>query len=334
LTPFKKNRQFQPRMDELRPSFSAECPGIPEPLAPTRSRGSHQNHSKSAKWTDEEDALLRQLKATDPSMKWADLYHNFPEKTKHQVKDHWDKVLNPERVKGSWTGEEDLFIVNWVNEHGTKDWGELAANLPGRISKQCRERWHNHLSPSVLKADWSPEEDGILIECQEKFGNRWSHMTAFLPGRTDNAIKNRWNSSIKRRLDRARNGLDTSARRGRRPKRPSDAPVAVEDPRRDSEKAAVSVDAKPPITTEMAIGEMSPLQIRSALEQGPLSDVFSTSPFSPTFGAFWSPLLGGLPSNPWAGGVSPTNASRPITKADLSSIPGPKFDDSLLGPKE
>jgi hypothetical protein len=266
-------------------------------------------------------------------MKWADIYERFPDKNKHQVKDRWDKVLNPERIKGSWRGEEDLFIVNWVTKRGTKDWGELAANLPGRISKQCRERWYNHLSPSVLKADWSPEEDEILIDCQKKLGSKWSQMTAFLPGRTDNAIKNRWNSSIKRRLERARNGLEASIRRGRRPKRPSDAPVAaIEALQADSEKVAVSVDGKPPAPPEIPIGDTSPFRARTAMEQD-LSQVFSPSPFSPNFGTFWSPLVGGLASTPWKG-LSPHHTSKGVTNADLASIPGPKFDEPLLEPKD
>ena len=63
----------------------------------------------------------------------------------------WQKVLNPSLVKGPWTPEEDAKVVQLVNEYGPKKWSLIAAHLPGRIGKQCRERWHNHLNPHIRK---------------------------------------------------------------------------------------------------------------------------------------------------------------------------------------
>lgn len=59
----------------------------------------------------------------------------------------------------------------------------MAAQLPGRIGKQCRERWFNHLDPMIKKTDWEPREDVILLEGQRVFGNRWSEIAKMLPGR-------------------------------------------------------------------------------------------------------------------------------------------------------
>ena len=203
-----------------------------QPLAPTRNRFGHNLKAQNLKWSMEEDNLLKQL-ASQNEPKWSEISKHFPNKTPHQVSDRWAKVLNPNLQKGSWTGAEDLIIVDWVRDNGPKGWGALAEKLPGRISKQCRERYHNHLCPTVLKSDWTQKEDEILIECQHKWGNKWAKIASLLPGRTDNSVKNRWNSSLKRRLERLQQGHDPSIRRGRKPKRESEAPNNDDIPKPD-----------------------------------------------------------------------------------------------------
>jgi hypothetical protein len=64
--------------------------------------------------------------------------------------------------------------------------------LPGRIGKQCRERWFNHLDPAIRKGDWMNEEDIVLFQAQKHFGNRWCEISKVLKGRTENAVKNRY----------------------------------------------------------------------------------------------------------------------------------------------
>ncbi|XP_041019338.1 transcription factor MYB3R-1 isoform X4 [Juglans microcarpa x Juglans regia] len=125
----------------------------------------------------------------------------FKDRTDVQCLHRWQKVLNPELVKGPWSKEEDEVIIKLVNKHGPKKWSTIAQHLPGRIGKQCRERWHNHLNPAINKEAWTQEEELALIHAHQIYGNKWAELAKLLPGRSDNAIKNHWNSSVKKKLD-------------------------------------------------------------------------------------------------------------------------------------
>ena len=114
----------------------------------------------------------------------------------HKIKVHSRQVI----TKRIWTKEEDSLLVELVRERGARNWSEISRNFPERMGKQCRERWHNHLSPLVSKSKWTLEEDELLISAHNTFGNKWATIAYFLPGRTDNCIKNHWNSTIQRRF--------------------------------------------------------------------------------------------------------------------------------------
>lgn len=98
----------------------------------------------------------------------------------------------------SWSVAEDARLKQLVNQHGCKSWTEIGKHFPQRSGKQCRERWFNHLNPEIKRGNWSLEEDLVIIDVHRKIGSRWSEISKMLGGRTDNSIKNRWNSAIRK----------------------------------------------------------------------------------------------------------------------------------------
>ncbi|XP_023881220.1 transcription factor MYB3R-1 isoform X1 [Quercus suber] len=156
--------------------------------------------STMGKWTAEEDELLRRAVEHYKGKSWKRIAECFKDRTDVQCLHRWQKVLNPELFKGPWSKEEDEKIIELVNKYGSKKWSTIAEALPGRIGKQCRERWHNHLNPNISKEPWTEEEELALIRAHQIYGNKWAELSKFLPGRTDNAIKNHWNSSVKKKL--------------------------------------------------------------------------------------------------------------------------------------
>ncbi|KAF5744995.1 MYB family protein [Tripterygium wilfordii] len=105
--------------------------------------------------------------------------------------------------KGPWTSAEDAILVAYVNKHGEGNWNAVQKHSGlSRCGKSCRLRWANHLRPDLKKGAFTPDEERHIIELHAKIGNKWARMAAELPGRTDNEIKNFWNTRIKR-LQRA-----------------------------------------------------------------------------------------------------------------------------------
>ncbi|KAD7480244.1 hypothetical protein R6Q59_009014 [Mikania micrantha] len=103
------------------------------------------------------------------------------------------------KIKGSWSPNEDATLVSMVKQHGPRNWSLISSRIPGRSGKSCRLRWCNQLSPDVEHHPFTRQEDDVIVQAHAVHGNKWSTISRLLPGRTDNAIKNYWNSTLRRR---------------------------------------------------------------------------------------------------------------------------------------
>ncbi|KAG2305875.1 hypothetical protein Bca4012_085439 [Brassica carinata] len=102
--------------------------------------------------------------------------------------------------KGPWTSAEDGILINYVRKHGEGNWSAVQKYTSlARCGKSCRLRWANHLRPNLKKGAFSQDEERLIVQMHAKMGNKWAHIAEHLPGRTDNEIKNYWNTRIKRR---------------------------------------------------------------------------------------------------------------------------------------
>ncbi|KEH36504.1 putative transcription factor MYB-HB-like family [Medicago truncatula] len=109
--------------------------------------------------------------------------------------------------KGPWTTEEDQKLIDYIQKHGYGNWRTLPKNAGlQRCGKSCRLRWTNYLRPDIKRGRFSFEEEETIIQLHSILGNKWSAIASRLPGRTDNEIKNYWNTHIRKRL--LRMGID------------------------------------------------------------------------------------------------------------------------------
>ncbi|WOH06294.1 hypothetical protein DCAR_0625719 [Daucus carota subsp. sativus] len=111
--------------------------------------------------------------------------------------------------KGPWTPEEDIILVTYVQEHGPGNWRSVPTNTGLlRCSKSCRLRWTNYLRPGIKRGNFTPHEEGMIIHLQSLLGNKWAAIASYLPQRTDNDIKNYWNTHLKKKIKQTASSED------------------------------------------------------------------------------------------------------------------------------
>lgn len=120
---------------------------------------------------------------------------------------HLHKCCQKQKLRrGLWSPDEDEKLLAYITEHGPGSWSSVPTSAGiQRCGKSCRLRWINYLRPDLKRGGYSAAEETRIMELHEMFGNRWSKIACHLPGRTDNEIKNLWNSCLKRRVRLANN---------------------------------------------------------------------------------------------------------------------------------
>jgi hypothetical protein len=150
------------------------------------------------KWTREEDELLIALAEKYNEKHWKEISKRFAKKNSLQCFSRY-KRIRPGIVKGSWKKEEDIKIIELVNKYG-KSWSKISKILGTRNGKQIRDRFINVLDPEIKKGKFTDEEDRKLIALYKQHGPKWATIAKYYNNRTADMIKNRFHSSIKKKL--------------------------------------------------------------------------------------------------------------------------------------
>jgi hypothetical protein len=174
-------------------------------------------NGRTGKWAENEDDKLKDAVQRHGGKNWAAIATLVPDRTEIQCHDRWHHVLDLDRANGrtgSWTALEDIKLKNAVQTHGGKNWGTIAALVPGRTQKQCNSRWHDFLDPSIDRANgrtgkWAEDEDIKLKNAVQTHGGKnWGTIAVLVPGRTKGQCRDRWHNCIGPSIDRANRRTD------------------------------------------------------------------------------------------------------------------------------
>jgi len=188
IVTFNHNRNENSRLPKPKPTYEyTSLDGEPVKVAP-----------KQRKWTPEQDEALRRSVKKYHGKNWKVIALEVPGRNHVQCLQRWKKVLTPGLVKGHWTPEEDEVLKKVVRRKDISTWAKVAEYVPGRTAKQCRERWSLNLDPTINRGPWTEEENLMLLAIHQHLGNKWADIALLMPGRTENAVKTRFKSLVRK----------------------------------------------------------------------------------------------------------------------------------------
>lgn len=198
-------RTLPPKRKYPEPPQPVHAPQKKKQGRPQKNEATEVVTSTGPPWENEDVERLEKIMENyqdSKSPQWDQIAANFPGRTAVDCLTQWHKMIPADRArgKGSWTAEEDAILISKHAFFGRK-WSKISEFLPGRAGKQCRERYVNHLDPNLKKgAEWTDDEEAILISLHKNHGNKWTLIANQLPGRSDNDVKNHFNSTISRKF--------------------------------------------------------------------------------------------------------------------------------------
>jgi hypothetical protein len=269
-----------------------------------------QGRATPRRWTPDEDAALREAVQTLGDRRWKLIAACVPGRDHVQCLQRWRKALAPGLRKGHWDAAEDEALLEQLrlNPH---NWGEVAAAIPGRTPKQCRERWANHLDPSIRKCTWTSEEDELLTVAILEHGPRWAKISRMIPGRTENAVKVRAKALAK--------------------ETPGIFPFLDDSPRSTSTAESILAEPapQPAVVGKMSVHPLLPIRAREEKEDLTLVDT-PESPGDEILASAPSPRLDLVRDSAVLPLVENTPMPRPFVQP-VSSHGLPSFSRSLQG---
>jgi hypothetical protein len=176
-------------------------------LDPVMDYGIDPTTARTGKWAADEDKQLKEAVRALGGKNWRKIASLVPGRTQKQCHDRWRDALEhiisrADGGIGKWTADEDKKLKDAVRAHGGKNWKEISALVPGRTSKQCRNRWQDTLDPSIGRATartgkWTADEDKMLRDALPAQGSKnWEQIAALVPGRTCKQCRNRWRDAL------------------------------------------------------------------------------------------------------------------------------------------
>lgn len=184
---------------KLPEAFLSRSTGKPPELRSLSPRDSVKSGGgKGRPWTLEEDNLLKNAASLYSCKNWKAIAKMVPGRSHCQCSQRWRRI-QPYKMRQPWTKEEDKRLVSLLSQFG-QNWSLISSSIEGRTGKQVRERWLNKLNPAIDRSRFSPQEDDKIVELYRKIGPKWKEISNELAGRTENMVKNRFYSSIKKNL--------------------------------------------------------------------------------------------------------------------------------------